>query len=162
MFEVLTSWDITKCIVMLFVTVYFKEEKQKYDHLLENAKKDLEVERQTVTQLRLELDEFRRKYEESQKEVEDLNQLLSSQRKADIQQLEEDRHKTEKIQKLREESSVFKGKLEEEKRKSEELLSQVSQPLRSLFFRFQPRVREPRPPGSQQGTEPVPASFGHS
>lgn len=104
---------------------YLQEEKQKYDHLLENAKKDLEVERQTVTQLRLELDEFRRKYEETQKEVEDLNQLLSSQRKADIQHLEEDKHKTEKIQKLREESSVFKGKLEEERKKSEELLSQV-------------------------------------
>lgn len=111
----------------MFVTGYLQEEKQKYDHLLENAKKDLEVERQTVTQLRLELDEFRRKYEETQKEVEDLNQLLSSQRKADIQHLEEDKHKTEKIQKLREESSVFKGKLEEERKKSEELLSQVNQ-----------------------------------
>ncbi|XP_031246071.1 centrosomal protein of 55 kDa isoform X2 [Mastomys coucha] len=102
-----------------------EEEKQKYDHLLENAKKDLEVERQTVTQLRLELDEFRRKYEETQKEVEDLNQLLSSQRKADIEHLEEDKHKTEKIQKLREESSIYKGKLEEERKRSEELLSQV-------------------------------------
>nr|XP_006976699.2 centrosomal protein of 55 kDa isoform X1 [Peromyscus maniculatus bairdii]XP_015851037.2 centrosomal protein of 55 kDa isoform X1 [Peromyscus maniculatus bairdii]XP_015851043.2 centrosomal protein of 55 kDa isoform X1 [Peromyscus maniculatus bairdii]XP_042118990.1 centrosomal protein of 55 kDa isoform X1 [Peromyscus maniculatus bairdii]XP_042118992.1 centrosomal protein of 55 kDa isoform X1 [Peromyscus maniculatus bairdii]XP_042118995.1 centrosomal protein of 55 kDa isoform X1 [Peromyscus ma len=121
--------------------VYFKEEKQKYDHLLENAKKDLEVERQTVTQLRLELDEFRRKYEESQKEVEDLNQLLSSQRKADIQQLEEDRHKTEKIQKLREESSVFKGKLEEEKRKSEELLSQVRILYESLLKHQEEQTR---------------------
>lgn len=103
-------------------------EKQKYDHLLENAKKDLEVERQTVTQLRVELDEFRRKYEEARKEVEDLNQLLSSQRKADIQHLEEDKQKMERIQKLREESSIFKGKLEEERKRSEELLSQVSQP----------------------------------
>ncbi|EDL41797.1 centrosomal protein 55, isoform CRA_c, partial [Mus musculus] len=104
---------------------YLQVEKQKYDHLLENAKKDLEVERQAVTQLRLELDEFRRKYEEARKEVEDLNQLLSSQRKADIQHLEEDKQKTERIQKLREESSIFKGKLEEERKRSEELLSQV-------------------------------------
>ncbi|XP_075830056.1 centrosomal protein of 55 kDa isoform X2 [Microtus pennsylvanicus] len=104
---------------------YLQEEKQKYDHLLESAKKDLEVEQQTVTQLRLELDEFRRKYEETQKEVEDLHQLLSAQRKADIQHLEEDRHKTEKIQKLREENNVFKGKLEEERKKSEELESQM-------------------------------------
>ncbi|XP_052042559.1 centrosomal protein of 55 kDa isoform X2 [Apodemus sylvaticus] len=103
----------------------YLQEKQKYDHLLENARKDLEVERQTGTQLRLELDEFRRKYEEAQKEVEDLNQLLSCQRKADIQHLEEDKHKTEKIQKLREESSIFKGKLEEERKRSEELLAQM-------------------------------------
>lgn len=146
---------------MLFVTGYLQEEKQKYDHLLESAKKDLEVERQTVTQLHLELDEFRRKYEETQKEVEDLHQLLSAQRKADIQHLEEDRHKTEKIQKLREESNVFKGKLEEERKKSEELVSQVSQLLRSLFFTFQPRVSESRRPRSHK-SEPVSPSLRHS
>ncbi|OWK07431.1 CEP55, partial [Cervus elaphus hippelaphus] len=65
---------------------YLQEEKQKYyNHLLANAKKDLEVERQTITQLNFELSEFRRKYEETQKEVQDLNQLLCSQRKADVQ-----------------------------------------------------------------------------
>ncbi|KAL1789271.1 centrosomal protein of 55 kDa isoform X1 [Sigmodon hispidus] len=118
-----------------------EEEKQRYDHLLENAKKDLEVEQQTVTQLRLELDEFRRKYEETQKEVEDLNQLLSSQRKADIQHLEEDRHKTEKIQKLREESNIFKGKLQEEKKKSEELLAQVRILYESLLKHQEEQTR---------------------
>ncbi|KAM7330157.1 hypothetical protein ACRRTK_011770 [Alexandromys fortis] len=120
---------------------YLQEEKQKYDHLLESAKKDLEVERQTVTQLRLELDEFRRKYEETQKEVEDLHQLLSAQRKADMQYLEEDRHKTEKIQKLREESSVFKGKLEEERKKSEELVSQVRILYESLLKHQEEQTR---------------------
>ena len=75
----------------VFVTGYLQEEKQKYyNHLLENAKKDLEVERQTITQLNFELSEFRRKYEETQKEVQDLNQLLCSQRKADVQHLEDD------------------------------------------------------------------------
>lgn len=119
----------------------YLQEKQKYDHLLENAKKDLEVERQTVTQLRSELDEFRRKYEETQKEVEDLNQLLSSQRKADIQHLEEDRHKAEKIQKLREESSGFRGKLEEERKKCEELLSQVRILSESLLKQQEEQTR---------------------
>ncbi|XP_006880473.1 PREDICTED: centrosomal protein of 55 kDa [Elephantulus edwardii] len=43
---------------------YLQEEKQKYySYLLANAKKDLEVERQTVTQLNFELSEFRRKKE---------------------------------------------------------------------------------------------------
>lgn len=65
----------------MFVTGYLQEEKQKYyNHLLANAKKDLEVERQTITQLNFELSEFR-KYEETQKEVQDLNQLLCSQKK---------------------------------------------------------------------------------
>lgn len=111
----------------VFVKGYLQEEKQKYyNHLLANAKKDLEVERQTITQLSFELSEFRRKYEETQKEVQDLNQLLSSQRKADVQHLEDSRHKTEKIQKLKEENDIAREKLEEEKRRSEELLSQVS------------------------------------
>lgn len=111
----------------VFVKGYLQEEKQKYyNHLLANAKKDLEVERQTITQLSFELSEFRRKYEETQKEVQDLNQLLSSQRKADVQHLEDNRHKTEKIQKLKEENDIAREKLEEEKKRSEELLSQVS------------------------------------
>nr|XP_001092138.2 centrosomal protein of 55 kDa [Macaca mulatta]XP_015003190.2 centrosomal protein of 55 kDa [Macaca mulatta]XP_028682495.1 centrosomal protein of 55 kDa [Macaca mulatta] len=105
---------------------YLQEEKQKcYNDLLASAKKDLEVERQTITQLSFELSEFRRKYEETQKEVHDLNQLLYSQRKADVQHLEDDRHKTEKIQRLREDNDIARGKLEEEKKRSEELLSQV-------------------------------------
>lgn len=111
----------------VFVIDFLQEEKQKYyNHLLANAKKDLEVERQTITQLNFELSEFRRKYEETQKEVQDLNQLLSSQRKADVQHLEDDRHKTEKIQRLKEENDIAREKLEEEKKRSEELLSQVS------------------------------------
>ncbi|XP_054937184.1 centrosomal protein of 55 kDa isoform X2 [Physeter macrocephalus] len=105
---------------------YLQEEKQKYyNHLLANAKNDLEVERQTIPQLNFELSEFRRKYEETQKEVQDLNQLLCSQRKADVQHLENDRHKTEKIQRLKEENDLAREKLEEEKKRSEELLSQV-------------------------------------
>ncbi|XP_058399537.1 centrosomal protein of 55 kDa isoform X2 [Diceros bicornis minor] len=103
-----------------------QEEMQKYyNQLLANAKKDLEVERQTITQLSFELSEFRRKYEETQKEVQDLNQLLCSQRKADVQHLEDDRHKTEKIQRLKEENDIAREKLEEEKKRSEELLSQM-------------------------------------
>ncbi|XP_066094866.1 centrosomal protein of 55 kDa [Saccopteryx bilineata] len=105
---------------------YLQEEKQNhYSHLLASAQKDLEMKRQTITQLNFELSEFQIKYEESQKEVQELNKLLCSQRKADVQHLEDDRHKTEKIQRLKEESDAARGKLEEEKKRSEELLSQV-------------------------------------
>lgn len=111
----------------MFVIGYLQEEKQKhYNCLLADAKKDLEVERQTITQLNFELSEFRRKYEETQKEVEDLNQLLCSQRKAGVQHLEDDRLKAEKIQRLKVENDLTREKLEKEKKRSEELLSQVS------------------------------------
>ncbi|XP_049711093.1 centrosomal protein of 55 kDa [Elephas maximus indicus] len=121
---------------------HLQEEKQKYyNHLLANAKKDLEVERQTITQLSFELSEFQRKYEETQKEVQDLNQLLSSQRKADVQHLEDDRNKTEKIQKLKEENDIARGKLEEEKKRSEELLSQVQFLYTSLLKQQEEQTR---------------------
>ncbi|XP_014641036.1 PREDICTED: centrosomal protein of 55 kDa [Ceratotherium simum simum] len=119
-----------------------QEEMQKYyNQLLANAKKDLEVERQTITQLSFELSEFRRKYEETQKEVQDLNQLLCSQRKADVQHLEDDRHKTEKIQRLKEENDIAREKLEEEKKRSEELLSQVRFLYTSLLKQQEEQTR---------------------
>lgn len=106
-----------------------------------NAKKDLEVERQTITQLSFELSDFRRKYEETQKEVQDLNKLLCSQRKADVQHLEDDRHKTEKIQRLKEENDIARKKLEEEKKRSEELLSQVQFLYTSLLKQQEEQTR---------------------
>ncbi|XP_029772125.1 centrosomal protein of 55 kDa [Suricata suricatta] len=121
---------------------YLQEEKQKYyNHLLANAKRDLEIERQTIIQLSFELSEFRRKYEETQKEVHDLNQRLCSQRKADVQHLEDDRHKTEKIQRLKEENDIARGKLEEEKKRSEELLSQVQFLYTSLLKHQEEQTR---------------------
>ncbi|XP_004607417.1 centrosomal protein of 55 kDa [Sorex araneus] len=113
---------------------YLQEETQKYySHLLTDAKKDLEVERQTVTQLSFELSEFRRKYEETQKEVQDLNLLLCSQRKADVQHLEDERHKTEKIKQLKEENDIAREKLQVEKKRSEDLLAQVQLLYTSLL-----------------------------
>ncbi|XP_068955358.1 centrosomal protein of 55 kDa isoform X2 [Petaurus breviceps papuanus] len=106
---------------------YLQEEKQKYHNhlLLVNVEKNLEAERQTVAHLSFELNECRRKYEETQKENLDLNNLLSSLREADVQHMEDNRYKTEKIQKLKKENEIVREKLEEEKKRSEDLLSQV-------------------------------------
>ncbi|XP_038620662.1 centrosomal protein of 55 kDa [Tachyglossus aculeatus] len=104
---------------------YLSEEKRKYyDRLFLAAKRDLEVERQTVTQLRFDLNEFQRKYEAAKQEVCDLSHRLYSQREADVQTLE-DQSKMEKIQRLKKENELSRRKLEEEKKRSEELLSQV-------------------------------------
>ncbi|XP_027695640.1 centrosomal protein of 55 kDa isoform X1 [Vombatus ursinus] len=104
-----------------------QEERQNHsDHLwMMNVQKDLEAERQTVTHLSFELDEFRRKYEEAKKENVDLNNLLSSLREAEVQHMEDNRYKTGKIQKLKKENEIAREKLEEEKKRSEDLLSQV-------------------------------------
>ncbi|XP_036294472.1 centrosomal protein of 55 kDa isoform X1 [Pipistrellus kuhlii] len=121
---------------------HLQEEKQKHEYLLlAKAKKDLEAERQTITQLNLELHEFQRKYEETQKEVHDLNKLLCSQRKADAQHLEDDRHKTEKIQRLEEENAIARRKIEEERKRSEELLSQIQFLYTSLLKHQEEQTR---------------------
>lgn len=114
--------------LLSLLLVCLQEEKQKYhSHLLmRNIEKDLEAERQTVTRLSFELNEFQRKYEETKKENLDLSNLLSSLRKADVKYMEDNKYKTEKIQKLKKENEIVREKLEEEKKRSEDLLSQVS------------------------------------
>ncbi|XP_074151996.1 centrosomal protein of 55 kDa [Sminthopsis crassicaudata] len=121
---------------------FLQEEKQKYyNHLLMNVRKDLEAERQTVTQLSFELNEFRRKYEETKKEILDLNNLLSSLREADVQHMEDNKYKTEKIQKLKKENEIVREKLEEEKKRSEDLLSQVQFLYSSLLKQQEEHTR---------------------
>ncbi|XP_061857468.1 centrosomal protein of 55 kDa [Colius striatus] len=112
-----------------------QEEKQKrYDQLLLTAKRDLEAERRTVIQLRSELNEFKKKYEETQGEVQSLNALLQSQQVAEMKTLEnENRMKEEKVRRLKQENETIKGELREEKKKSEDLTCQV-QLLKKLLL----------------------------
>ncbi|NXE18125.1 CEP55 protein, partial [Ardeotis kori] len=120
-----------------------QEEKQKYyDQLLLTAKSDLETERRTVTQLRSELNEFKKKYEETQREITNLNTLLQSQQVAEIKSLEnENKIQEEKVQRLKQENETIKGQLREEKKKSEDLLCQVQLLRKSLLKQQEERTR---------------------
>lgn len=105
---------------------YLQEKQKYYDQLLLTAKKDLETERQTVTQLKSERNEFKHKYEETKREVLSLN-LQLSQRNFEMQTLEEENKiKEDKIHRLKQENEVIREHLNKEKRISEDLLSQVS------------------------------------
>ncbi|XP_074855670.1 centrosomal protein of 55 kDa isoform X2 [Carettochelys insculpta] len=114
---------------------YLQEEKQKYyDRLLLTAKNDLDTERQTVTQLRSELNEFKKKYEETTQEVKCLNSLLESQSNVAVQSLkDENKIKGDKMQRLKQENETLREKLKEEKKKTEELLPQVQLLHKSLL-----------------------------
>ncbi|KFZ50101.1 Centrosomal protein of 55 kDa [Podiceps cristatus] len=120
-----------------------QEEKQKYyDRLLITAKNDLETERRTVTQLRSELNEFKKKYEETQREIMSLNALLQSQQVAEMKSLEnENKMKEEKVQKLKQENETIKGQLREERRKSEDLSCQVQILRKSLLKQQEEHTR---------------------
>ncbi|NXN72641.1 CEP55 protein, partial [Himantopus himantopus] len=122
---------------------HLQEEKQKYyDQLLLTAKSDLETERHTVTQLRSELNEFKKKYEETQQEIMSLNALLQSQQVAEMKTLEnENKMKGEKVQRLKQENETIKGWLREEKKKSEDLLCQVQLLRKSLLKQQEEHTR---------------------
>ncbi|XP_010712854.1 centrosomal protein of 55 kDa [Meleagris gallopavo] len=119
------------------------QEKQKhYDQLLENAKSDLEAERCTVIQLKCELNEFKKKYEQRRQEIVSLNALLQSQHFVEMKDQEnENRIKGEKIQILKQENESIKLQLREEKKKSEDLLSQVQILRKSLLKQQEEHAR---------------------
>ncbi|XP_038265177.1 centrosomal protein of 55 kDa [Dermochelys coriacea] len=120
-----------------------QEEKQKYyDQLLLMAKNDLDTERQTITQLRSELNEFKKKYEETKQEVMSLNSILQSQYNVATQTLEDEKKiKGDKIQRLKEENEITREKLKEEKKKTEDLLSQVQFLHKSLLKQQEEHTR---------------------
>uniref|UniRef100_A0A8C8VJ07 Centrosomal protein 55 n=1 Tax=Pelusios castaneus TaxID=367368 RepID=A0A8C8VJ07_9SAUR len=122
---------------------YLQEEKQKYyDQLLLTAKNDLDTERQTITQLTSELNEFKKKYEETKREVIRLNSLLQSQCNVAKPALEdENKIKGDKIQRLKEENETIREKLKEGKKKSKDLSSQVQLLHKSLLKQQEEHTR---------------------
>uniref|UniRef100_A0A8C6ZUC9 Centrosomal protein of 55 kDa n=1 Tax=Nothoprocta perdicaria TaxID=30464 RepID=A0A8C6ZUC9_NOTPE len=119
------------------------QEKQKYyDQLLLSAKSDLETERRTITLLKSELNELKKKYEETQREIISLNALLQSQQVVEMKTLEnENKIKGDKLQRLKEENEIIKEQLREEKKKSDGLLSQVQLLHKSLLKQQEEHTR---------------------
>ncbi|NXW78727.1 CEP55 protein, partial [Hirundo rustica] len=110
------------------------QEKQEYDdQLLRTAKRDSETERRTITQLKSELIELKKTYEETQGEMMSLNALLQSQRVAEMRIQENENKIKEKAQRLKQENEIVKEQLREEKEKSEDLLCQVQLLRKSLL-----------------------------
>ncbi|NXM44452.1 CEP55 protein, partial [Gymnorhina tibicen] len=113
---------------------HLQEEKQEYyDQLLLTAKRDPETERRTITQLRSELNELKKTYEETQGEMMSLNALLQSQQVAEMKTQENENKMKEKVQRLKQENETIKEQLREEKEKSEDLLCQVQVLRKSLL-----------------------------
>ncbi|NWU26885.1 CEP55 protein, partial [Dyaphorophyia castanea] len=113
---------------------HLQEEKQEYcDQLLLTAKRDPETERRTITQLRSELNELKKTYEETQEEMMCLNALLQSQQVTEMKTQENENKMKEKVQRLKQENETIKEQLREEKEKSEDLFHQVQLLRKSLL-----------------------------
>nr|XP_054492843.1 centrosomal protein of 55 kDa [Agelaius phoeniceus] len=113
---------------------HLQEEKQEFcDQLFLTAKRDPETERRTITQLRSELNELKKTYQETQGEMMSLNALLQSQQLAEMKTQENENKMKEKAQRLKQENETLKEQLREEKEKSEDLLCQVQLLRKSLL-----------------------------
>ncbi|NWR91866.1 CEP55 protein, partial [Furnarius figulus] len=121
---------------------HLQEERQEYyDQLLLTAKRDLETERCTIIQLRSELTELKKKYEETQGEIMSLNALLQSQQVLEIKTQENENKMKEKVQRLKQENETIKEKLREEKKKAEDLSCQVQLLHKSLLKQKEEHTR---------------------
>ncbi|KAJ6668921.1 hypothetical protein lerEdw1_007730 [Lerista edwardsae] len=108
--------------------------QRDYEQLLVVATKDLEVERHTVAQLRFDLSECKRKYDEAKQEVMNLSSLLKSQQQIDLHALQSENHlKGQMLQRLTRENEVARAKLEEERTRTQAFSSQVELLHRSLL-----------------------------
>ncbi|NXO79807.1 CEP55 protein, partial [Sitta europaea] len=110
------------------------EKQEYYDQLLLTAKNDPETERHSITQLKSELNELKKTYEETQGEMMSLNALLQSQRVAEMKTQENENKMKEKAQRLKQENETIKEQLRKEKERSGDLLCQV-QLLRKTLLR---------------------------
>ncbi|XP_041271721.1 centrosomal protein of 55 kDa [Onychostruthus taczanowskii] len=112
---------------------HLQEERQEYCDQLFLTEGHPETERRTITQLRSELNELKKTYEETQGEMMSLNALLQSQRVAEMKTRENENKMKEKAQRLKQENETIKEQLREEKEKSEDLLCQVQLLRKSLL-----------------------------
>ncbi|CAI5774756.1 Centrosomal protein 55 [Podarcis lilfordi] len=120
-----------------------EEDKQRYyEQLLLAARNDLETERRSVAQLHSDLIEFKRKYDEAKQEVMNLNSLLKSHKQADIQTLQDENNlKGQMLQRLTQENEVTRDQLEEERKRTQALSSQVEMLQRSLLKQQEEHTR---------------------
>ncbi|MBN3312297.1 CEP55 protein, partial [Atractosteus spatula] len=109
-------------------------QQEYYDKLLLTAKRDLEAQKETISQLKDELSVAKKKYEGKSQEVKHLNQQLQSGRLNARQCVEEEKQRSgDKVERLKAELQSVKERLEEERKRSSELSAQVNLLQKSLL-----------------------------
>ncbi|KAF7247307.1 Centrosomal protein of 55 kDa [Varanus komodoensis] len=120
-----------------------EEDKERYyEELLAAARKALDTERHTITKLQSDLNGFKRKYDEAKQEVMNLKDQLKLHKQVDIQALQDENQiKGQTLQRLTHENEVTKGKLDDERKRSQALASQVELLHRSLLKQQEDHAR---------------------
>ncbi|XP_062987680.1 centrosomal protein of 55 kDa [Elgaria multicarinata webbii] len=120
-----------------------EEDKQRYyEELLAAARKALDTERHTITQLQSDLNEFKRKYDEAKQEVLNLNGLVQLHKQVDVQTLQDENQiKGQLLQRLTHENETTRGKLHDERKRTQALSSQVELLQKSLLKQHEEHTR---------------------
>lgn len=105
-----------------------------YDQLLLGAKKDVEVQKEQAGRVQAELSELQRRYEERGLQLEQTREQLQAERLNNKHGLSEERTRsTERADRMRAELESVDARLEEERKRSAELLLQVNLLQKSLL-----------------------------
>ncbi|XP_008113537.1 centrosomal protein of 55 kDa isoform X1 [Anolis carolinensis] len=120
-----------------------EENKQRYyEQLLATVRNDLQAERRNVSQLHSDLNEVKRKYDEAKQEVMNLNSLQKQHKQFDVKTLQDENHiKGQIIQRLTHENDAMQEKLDEERKRTQTLSSQVEMLHRSLIKQQEENTR---------------------
>uniref|UniRef100_A0A803THC5 Centrosomal protein 55 n=1 Tax=Anolis carolinensis TaxID=28377 RepID=A0A803THC5_ANOCA len=133
----------SKKIMWDFIQLYGRENKQRYyEQLLATVRNDLQAERRNVSQLHSDLNEVKRKYDEAKQEVMNLNSLQKQHKQFDVKTLQDENHiKGQIIQRLTHENDAMQEKLDEERKRTQTLSSQVEMLHRSLIKQQEENTR---------------------
>uniref|UniRef100_A0A803TE56 Centrosomal protein of 55 kDa n=1 Tax=Anolis carolinensis TaxID=28377 RepID=A0A803TE56_ANOCA len=117
-------------------------EERYYEQLLATVRNDLQAERRNVSQLHSDLNEVKRKYDEAKQEVMNLNSLQKQHKQFDVKTLQDENHiKGQIIQRLTHENDAMQEKLDEERKRTQTLSSQVEMLHRSLIKQQEENTR---------------------
>lgn len=104
-----------------------KGDKQRYyEQMLATAERNLEAERQIVSQLHADRNELQRKYDEIKQEAINADGLLKLQKQTDIKALQDENHlKGQLLQRVTHEHEMTRKKLDEERKRAQAFSVQV-------------------------------------
>uniref|UniRef100_A0A803TZK7 Centrosomal protein 55 n=1 Tax=Anolis carolinensis TaxID=28377 RepID=A0A803TZK7_ANOCA len=121
---------------------YIENKQRYYEQLLATVRNDLQAERRNVSQLHSDLNEVKRKYDEAKQEVMNLNSLQKQHKQFDVKTLQDENHiKGQIIQRLTHENDAMQEKLDEERKRTQTLSSQVEMLHRSLIKQQEENTR---------------------
>ncbi|XP_026526540.1 centrosomal protein of 55 kDa isoform X3 [Notechis scutatus] len=110
------------------------DKQRYYEQMLATAERNLEAEKQIVSQLQADVNELQRKYDNIKQEAVNADGLMKLQKQADVKALQDENHlKGQLLQRVTHEHEATRKKLDEERKRTHTLSIQVEVLHKSLI-----------------------------